>query len=61
MSSGGIFDWDEKSRRLSEVNAELEDPAVWNDPKRAQELGKEKKALENVVITITELDRKSVV
>ncbi len=55
MSSGGIFDWDEKSRRLSEVNAELEDPAVWNDPKRAQELGKEKKALENVVITITEL------
>ena len=55
MSFGGIFDWDEKSRRLSEVNAELEDPAVWNDPKRAQELGKEKKALENVVLTISEL------
>ena len=53
---GGIFDWDEKSRRLSEVNAELEDPAVWNDSKRAQELGKEKKALENVVLTIGELD-----
>jgi peptide chain release factor 2 len=56
LSSGGIFDWDEKSRRLSEVNAELEDPAVWNDPKRAQELGKEKKALENVVLTIAELE-----
>jgi len=56
LSSGGIFDWDEKSRRLSEVNAELEDPAVWNDPKRAQELGKEKKALEGVVLTIAELE-----
>ena len=42
MSFGGIFDWDEKSRRLAEVNAELEDPSVWNDPKRAQALGKEK-------------------
>jgi peptide chain release factor 2 len=56
LSYGGIFDWDEKSRRLSEVNAELEDPAVWNDSKRAQELGKEKKALENVVLTIAELE-----
>ena len=56
LSSGGIFDWDEKSRRLSEVNAELEDPSVWNDPKRAQELGKEKKTLENVVVTIAELE-----
>jgi peptide chain release factor 2 len=55
-SFGGIFDWDEKSRRLSEVNAELEDPSVWNDPKRAQELGKEKKALENVVVTIADLE-----
>ena len=52
---GGIFDWDEKSRRLSEVNAELEDPAVWNDPKRAQALGKEKKSLEDVVVVIASL------
>ncbi|HEU4458809.1 MAG TPA: peptide chain release factor 2 [Methylibium sp.] len=51
------LDFDEKSRRLSEVNAALEDPAVWNDPKNAQALGKEKKALEAVVETITSLDR----
>lgn len=31
------------------VNAELEDPSVWNDPKKAQELSKEKKSLEDVV------------
>jgi peptide chain release factor 2 len=52
---GGIFDADEKSRRLSEVNAALEDPAVWSDPKRAQELGKEKKSLEAVVDTLEAL------
>jgi peptide chain release factor 2 len=38
-----------KSEKLEQVNEELEDPAVWNDPKRAQDLGKEKKALEAVV------------
>ena len=54
-SSGGIFDYDRKSLRLNEVNAALENPAVWNDPKRAQELGKEKKTLETVVGTIDHL------
>ena len=37
------------------VNAWLEDPTVWNDSKRAQELGKEKKALEGVVLTLDSL------
>jgi len=37
------------------VNAELEDPSVWNDPKRAQALGKEKKSLEDVVVVINNL------
>jgi peptide chain release factor 2 len=40
---------------LNEVNAALENPAVWNDPKRAQELGREKKSLETVVDTIGHL------
>ena len=56
-SSGGIFDYDRKALRLNEVNAALENPAVWNEPKRAQELGKEKKALETVVGTIDHLAR----
>ena len=54
-SYGGIFDYAEKSERLRTVNAALEDPAVWNDPKKAQELGKEKKALDGVVVTLDEL------
>ena len=52
---GGIFDYEVKAERLHVVNAELEDPAVWNDPKRAQELGREKKNIENVVNTLTSL------
>ncbi len=52
---GGIFDYDAKSERLHVVNAELEDPTVWNDPKRAQDLGREKKSIEDVVNTLTSL------
>lgn len=53
---GGIFDYDAKQERLEEVNAELEQPDVWNDPERAQALGRERSALEAVVKTIDELD-----
>jgi peptide chain release factor 2 len=49
VSYGGIFDVDSKAARLSEVEAALEDPSVWNDPKRAQDLGREKKSLDDVV------------
>ena len=45
-----------KSEKLEQTNAELEDPNVWNDPKRAQELGKEKKSLESIVLTLTRID-----
>jgi peptide chain release factor 2 len=41
--------------RLEEVNALSEDPAIWNDPKRAQSLGKEKKSLEAVVLNIQQI------
>ena len=37
------------------MNAALENPSVWNEPKRAQELGREKKTLEDVVGTIAHL------
>ncbi|MEN9372577.1 MAG: peptide chain release factor 2 [Pseudomonadota bacterium] len=55
MSYGGIFDYDAKAERLRTVNASLEDPTVWNDPKKAQELGKEKKMLDGVVLTLQTL------
>ena len=52
---GGIFDFDLKSEKLEQVNGELEDPAVWDDPKRAQDLGKEKKSLEAIVDSLTSI------
>ena len=55
MNFGGIFDYPAKERKLNEVNAALEDPKVWDDPKRAQELGREKKSLEDVVHVIDRL------
>ncbi len=45
-----------KSEKLEQVNAELEDPNVWNDPKRAQDLGREKKSLEAIVLTLSKID-----
>jgi peptide chain release factor 2 len=45
-----------KAIRLAEVVRELEDPKIWDNPQRAQELGKEKKQLDNVVGTLTDLD-----
>ena len=52
---GGIFDYDTKFDRLIVVNAELEDPNVWNDSKRAQDLGKEKKLLDGTVDLLNRL------
>lgn len=52
---GGIFDYDAKKERLEEVNAELEQPDVWNEPERAQALGKERSSLEAIVDTIDQL------
>ncbi len=55
MNFGGIFDYPAKERKLNEVNTALEDPKVWDNPKRAQELGREKKSLEDVVHVIDRL------
>lgn len=42
---GGIFDFDGKQERLEEVNLELENPELWNDPERATKINKEKAIL----------------
>jgi peptide chain release factor 2 len=53
--SGGIFDYDQRSERLVEVERELELPTVWDDPERAQALGKERSDLDLIVRTIDRL------
>ncbi|MBE59265.1 MAG: peptide chain release factor 2 [Gammaproteobacteria bacterium] len=51
----GYLDYTTKRERLDEVNLELEDPDVWNNPSTAQALGRERASLETVVETIDEL------
>lgn len=53
---GGIFDYPDKRERLTEVLRELEEPDVWNDPERAQALGRERASLETVVESIDLLE-----
>ena len=55
---GGIFDFDAKSERLNAVAKALEDPGIWSNQKRAQELGKEKKQLDQLVGTLTSLGQR---
>ncbi len=49
---GGIFDYDAKASRLEEIVGLLEDPKVWDDAERAQALGRDRKALEGVVLNL---------
>jgi peptide chain release factor 2 len=53
---GGIFDYEQRKERLTEVELELGDSKVWDDPDFAQKLGRERAALEAVVHTIDFLD-----
>ena len=55
-SSGGIFDYDAKKSRLIEVARALEDPKVWDDARKAQDLGKERRALEETLGTLESID-----
>jgi peptide chain release factor 2 len=50
---GGIFDYDVKAEQLIEVTRELESPTVWDNPERAQSLGKERASLERIVTTLS--------
>ncbi|MDX1481600.1 MAG: peptide chain release factor 2 [Woeseiaceae bacterium] len=53
----GYLDYDHRAERLTEVERELENPEVWNEPERAQSLGRERAQLEQIVRTLDELTR----
>jgi peptide chain release factor 2 len=52
LRSGGIFDFDVKKEQLDEIQRELEQPNVWNNPERAQKLGQDRARLEEIVGTL---------
>jgi peptide chain release factor 2 len=53
---GAIFDYDVKRDRLAEVSAELEHNEVWDNAERAQNLGRERAKLEQVLEPIARAD-----
>ncbi|WP_313918891.1 peptide chain release factor 2 [Tahibacter sp.] len=55
LSLRGYLDYEIKSERLEEVSRELESPTIWENPQRAQDLGKERAQLEKIVHGIKSL------
>ena len=49
--------WDTAEARLEEFNARVEDPALWDDPAKAQKLMRERQALSDAVETYRGLAR----
>jgi peptide chain release factor 2 len=44
-----FLDWDRALRRLDELNARVEDPALWNDSKAAQDVMRERRRLDEAI------------
>lgn len=49
LISGGTFDIKNKLNRLEQIKKNLEDPLVWNNPKKTAKFLKEKKKLEGFI------------
>jgi len=52
-----FLDWDRALRRLDELNAQVEDSALWNDPKAAQEVMRERRRLEEAIGATQTIER----
>jgi peptide chain release factor 2 len=49
------LDWDRALRRLDELDARVQDPNLWNDPKQAQTITREQKLLKDAVGTVQDI------
>lgn len=50
-----FLDWDRAVRRLDELNARVEDPKLWDDPKKAEEVMRERRRLEASIGTVNQI------
>ncbi len=53
---GGIFDFDAATTELANIQESIEDPTLWDDTKRAQQLLKRKDVLQGSIESIVNLD-----
>src|SRR5690606_8020118 len=51
------LDWDRAVRRLDELNARVEDPTLWDNPKQAEDVMRERRRLEAAIGTVNEITR----
>ena len=52
-----FLDWDRALRRLDELNARVEDQALWNDPRAAQEVMRERRRLDEAIAATRAIER----
>jgi peptide chain release factor 2 len=52
-----FLDWDRAQKRLEELNARVEDPSLWDDPKAAQELMRERRRIEEAMNATRSIER----
>ena len=52
-----FLDWDRAQRRLEELNARVEDPQLWDDPKGAQEVMRERRRLDEAIGATKAIER----
>ncbi len=50
-----FLDWDRALRRLDELNARVEDPKLWDNPKEAEAVMRERRRLEASVATVRQI------
>jgi peptide chain release factor 2 len=51
-----FLDWDRALKRLDQLNEKVEDPSLWNDPKAAQEVMRERRRLEEAIAATRKLE-----
>ena len=51
-----FLDWDRALRRLDELNARVEDSSLWDDPKAAQEVMRERRRLDEAVAAVRAIE-----
>jgi peptide chain release factor 2 len=52
-----FLDWDRAMKRLDELNAKVEDPSLWNDPKAAQDVMRERRRLDEAINATRSIER----
>ncbi|HWT13862.1 MAG TPA: peptide chain release factor 2 [Allosphingosinicella sp.] len=52
-----FLDWDRALKRLDELNARVEDPALWDDPKAAQVVMRERRRLDEAIAATRAIER----